>query len=356
MAKKKTQSMIILVLLLLGLTIGYAILSINLNINGTSTINKSTWDIHFENIDVVGGSVTPNTPATIGATGKTISYGVTLNNPGDYYEFTVDAKNVGTIDGMIESLTSTVNGQPPSSLPSYIEYFITYLDGSEIQENQLLSAGEKETYRVHIGFRRDISADQLPANGDTLNIDIEVDYLQSNNEAIPKPSNYWYSTYGANHYIGEEISGTLNEGRDYSTLIEDFCHPFFIRTTIINNIVTERYLGFEINGNAYYLRAGNAIYDPNMPDHLRYYYCDEENCYSQYYEDNKKILQRAFGASNCSENSGGYECSGYHLTVHIDNIGFVRIGDLDWYMVLNDDGTSGGSHNIGAGNTCYSEY
>ena len=65
MNKKKTKSMLIVALLLLAITIGYAVISSNLSINGTSIINKPTWDIHFENIQVKSGSITPSTAAHI---------------------------------------------------------------------------------------------------------------------------------------------------------------------------------------------------------------------------------------------------------------------------------------------------
>ena len=102
---KKITTMLLLVVVILGLTVGYAILSTNLNINGSSTINNARWSIYFENVEEVDGSVTPTTEATINDTGNTVTYAVTLAKPGDFYEFTVDVRNGGTIDGMIESVT-----------------------------------------------------------------------------------------------------------------------------------------------------------------------------------------------------------------------------------------------------------
>ncbi len=86
MKKKKTKSMLILVLLLLGITIGYAVLSTNLNISGTGTINKPTWDVHWSNINVTSGSVTPVTAATISNDGLTVTYAITLNTSVDSYQ------------------------------------------------------------------------------------------------------------------------------------------------------------------------------------------------------------------------------------------------------------------------------
>ena len=183
MKRKKTKMLIVLAVLLLGITVGYAILTSNLNINGTSTINNPTWDIHFENVLVKNGSVTATTPATINEARNTVTYAVALNTPGEFYEFTVDAKNAGTIDGMIESVTSTVNNQPISNLPSYIEYYVTYEDGTEILNNHLLAKNTKETYKVHIGYKKDIDISELPDTSQTLNLSFGVISKQADDNA-----------------------------------------------------------------------------------------------------------------------------------------------------------------------------
>ena len=94
--KRKLNYLIVIILLLL-VSIGYAILSTNLNILGSSQINAPTWDIHWENVSVKSGSVSATTH-TIDTNKTTVNYSVTLTIPGDYYEFTVDAVNAGTID------------------------------------------------------------------------------------------------------------------------------------------------------------------------------------------------------------------------------------------------------------------
>ena len=54
---KKNRKLLIVFVLLLFISIGYALLSQNLNINGYSKVHNSTWNIHFDNIDVKSGSV-----------------------------------------------------------------------------------------------------------------------------------------------------------------------------------------------------------------------------------------------------------------------------------------------------------
>ncbi len=98
---KRKRYLIILFLLVLSLSVGFALLQANLKINGSSKIQGNSWDIHFENLNVTDGSValsTGDVAAAIQSSRTDITYTVTLNTPGDYYEFTVDAVNAGTVD------------------------------------------------------------------------------------------------------------------------------------------------------------------------------------------------------------------------------------------------------------------
>lgn len=192
--RNKRVKITIVLLLFMLLYIGYAMLSQDLNVNGTSKINNSTWDIHFDNIKVSGGSVQINeddndSAATINSSDNTIiNYSVTLNQPGDFYEFTVDAKNFGTIDGVVEKLKTTINinnGTPidvtenPSSLPKYLLYSVTYANGDKILANQELKSEEKTTYKVRIEYNTNLDPSDLPGEVKNIGINIDTDYLQS---------------------------------------------------------------------------------------------------------------------------------------------------------------------------------
>ena len=109
--KRKDDKYIILVFLfiLLVIGIGYAYLTSNLSITGATNVAGNTWDIHFDNLNITNGSVTAITPATINPSDNTkISYTVLLNRPGDYYEFTVDMVNSGTLPGKVTLVELTI--------------------------------------------------------------------------------------------------------------------------------------------------------------------------------------------------------------------------------------------------------
>lgn len=109
--KKNSKKTIYLILvLILGISVGYAALSATLKINGTSIIKSAKWSVHFgteaNDIQVTSGSVTGDnvtTPARIKAdTSNTeIEFSVNLPEPGDFYEFTAQVVNDGSLDAVI---------------------------------------------------------------------------------------------------------------------------------------------------------------------------------------------------------------------------------------------------------------
>lgn len=187
MRKKKRQfRYILLVLILLFISMGYAFLNTTLNIVGVSSINNPTWDIHFENVVVKSGSVLASTP-TIDTNKTTVNFSVELSLPGDYYEFTVDVVNDGSIDGMISVISNKLNNVEITTLPNYLEYVVSYVDDIDISLNHLLVADSSETYKVRVGYKKDLTAADLPSTSQTLNFSFSVIYVQSDDTAVEKP-------------------------------------------------------------------------------------------------------------------------------------------------------------------------
>ena len=187
--KHVTTYFILFSLLLIGVV--YAILQANLQINGTAKIQANTWDIHFDNIQVNANSVaigTGDSAATIDPENNCkVDFEVTLSIPGDFYEFTIDVVNAGTIDGMIGELNKTlkVNNEIVSEVPNYLNYSVTYADGMEILENHKIEAGETEKYKVRLEFKTDI--EELP-DAATITTSLEPQYLQADSTAVQKLS------------------------------------------------------------------------------------------------------------------------------------------------------------------------
>ena len=172
----KKYYIILIILLLLGVTFGYAVLNSTLNINGKSTIQKNTWDVHFENVQITTGSVeATKVPAIENST--TVDFEAQLNLPGDFYEFTVDVVNDGSIDAMIDSVTKTPD--LTTEQQKYLNYKIEYQNGESINTKQLVSKNSFVRLKVKLGFRKDITASDLPTTSETLNLSFTVNYVQS---------------------------------------------------------------------------------------------------------------------------------------------------------------------------------
>ena len=71
---KLLLNMILIIILTIG--IGYAYLTSNLSINGTSEIASNVWDIHFDNLKVSDGSVSAINEATINSNKTDITYSI----------------------------------------------------------------------------------------------------------------------------------------------------------------------------------------------------------------------------------------------------------------------------------------
>ena len=161
--------------LIIGLSVGFAYLSTSLNILGSTTVARTSWDVHFENVQVNEASVYAEEPQ-IDENETTVSYNVHLDLPGDFYEFRVDAVNDGTIDAMIETFTST---EISSRVAQYLSYSVTYSDGGEIKQNDILKAKTSTTYKVRVEFLKDIEASDLDENGVDLELSFGVEYVHS---------------------------------------------------------------------------------------------------------------------------------------------------------------------------------
>ena len=199
--KKKSEIIIFILLVVLFVGIGYAALGANLKINGVADITSATWNVHFveDSIHLTEGSVeiaenTEEAAASIDSSTE-VSYHVKLTKPGDFYEFTVDVTNEGSIDAMIDSISSKIkigDGEETEiiptgvnrNLPSYLNYSVTYSDGVEIAPKQMLVSNATETFKVRVEFSTDIDEEDLPRTNQLLSLNFRVNYVQKDNTAI----------------------------------------------------------------------------------------------------------------------------------------------------------------------------
>lgn len=351
MRRKKKSLTFIIVLVLMFLGIGYAYLTTTLSINGVTDVDSNTWDVHFANVQVSSGSVTGDqvTQApTIDSNETTVSYHIRLKEPGEFYEFTVDAVNGGTIDAMIESISKKLNGTEITTLPAYLKYEVTYASNNQLAESHLLSANSSETYKIRVEYRTDINSTDLPSTAQVLSLSFGVEYVQAEG-IVSEPNAIYSSLIPQDTYlrIGEEIPNTVSIYNTIPQAISNFYNlPVFNKHYMNNNIVSESYVGFIINNKVYYLRGDIRP----MLNNNGYYYYEE----SPYYEDNKNIIKNAFGEENCEirydqwnedeDVEEGYYCHKGEMNALVEKAGHIDVsGDSDGcrFCYVGSDGSSG---------------
>ncbi len=179
--KKRMDRLFILVIVCFAfLGIGYSYISTSLNINGTANVTAASWDVHFDNLNITDGSVTATTPADI-TSDTTVEFAATLEEPGDFYEFTVDVVNSGTMDAMIDDFG--ISPELTSDQQKYLEYTVTYSDGVELEEKQELKQGTTETLKVRFSYIENEDKTNYPTEDQTFTIEFTVTYTQATEDA-----------------------------------------------------------------------------------------------------------------------------------------------------------------------------
>ena len=195
----------ILVISIFTISIAYAALNTVLKISGTAKIASSSWDIYFDNVNIESGS-SGTIPSIANKT--TVNFSTTLNMPGDYYKFTVDIVNDGTIDAMIDSIekkpTLTIDKE------KYINYEIEYENSKSIESRQLVEKNSFVRLKIKVEYRKDIISSELPEESTVLNLSFKMNYIQTdnNNENVTIKNNgisYLKIIKGDINTLGSEI-------------------------------------------------------------------------------------------------------------------------------------------------------
>ena len=323
MRKRKLNILLILFIVILLFGLGYAYLTTTLSINGTTDVDSNTWNIYWDNVQVRNGSVTASTP-TIDTSKTTVTFNVHLSKPGDFYEFTVDEKNDGSIDAMIDTITKT------TTIPNYINYSVTYADDGIISKNQLLAASSKEVYKVRVEYRTDINANELPNASQSLSLSFGVTYVQADNNSINVIHTLYTSVTGRYGFlIGSPVPQDAVYYYNYMDTAQDTLYGelYFLKHIVEDNIIKEQYGGFVYNNNLYYLRGGidetslttKTIYEQNKAIVLSIF--DESECHDIDSNDNMSLFtycgSREFNISirdNGSITFGTSQSYGCHIS------------------------------------------
>ena len=162
--QKGVQLVIILVLVatVFAMSVAYAISAYNssLTLTTDTTVKKAVWDVHFKEstfAETTGTGAMASSAHAI--SGTTATFTVALNNPGDFYEFTVDVENSGTFDADLTSITIDV----ASAISPYVTTVVNYGDSLQFGasttgiSDTLAKNGGTKTVKVKIKYRDDLT-------------------------------------------------------------------------------------------------------------------------------------------------------------------------------------------------------
>ena len=170
--RKKIFFALFLFLLIVGIGVGYALITTKLSIEGVAKVKEARWDIHFDNFEAMSGSVTPTTEPVVN--NDTITFSAKVDEPGDFYGFTFDVVNNGTINAELADFSVT----PDFSTINYIDSTIEYENGAQIAIGDLLPANKSKKIKVLLSYKDGIDESLYPTTDQSFNVTISLKYQQ----------------------------------------------------------------------------------------------------------------------------------------------------------------------------------
>ena len=244
--KKFKKRYLLVLLLLCCVGVVYAMLISKLSITGGGRIKGNDWNVVFRNINESNGSV-EGTAEVIGSTG--ITFNADLEKPGDYYEFSVDVANIGSLDAMVSNYAF----EGIDNIKELVKFDVSYIDGVSINKTDRLASMEEETLLIRMEYRKDIDQSDLNQDDIEINVKFEMDYIQDDgssqerlkslkNNLITEVKNVNGLVFNKTISSGEEGVYKLNNSYFFrggeinnNVVIDDVCY-YVIRTTEEGNI------------------------------------------------------------------------------------------------------------------------
>lgn len=188
--RKVLYGLVALALLLsvVGISVGFASMSTELTINGTTEVVPATWKIKFQNISnaTITGAAEVTTAPTIQSDTHIGDYEVKLTKPGDSVVYTFEVANTGSINAALDSYTfatPTITGTGDTAaadaaiVQENLVYTLTYDDDTAIQVNDVLNKESTRVLKLTVAYKAD--ATTLPANTVTISgMDVTFVYGQ----------------------------------------------------------------------------------------------------------------------------------------------------------------------------------
>ena len=189
MERQKTSQILVIAILsvaILTMSIGFATMAQNLTINGNAHVTGSVWNVSFDtaaaNTVVTSGSVTENKPTV---TGTSVSFDVTFNTFGQFYEFTIPVVNYGTYEAELDAIVmSTLS----AAQEDYLNYSVFYTDSTPTTTEytastatglaKTLAPEARHSVKVRVEYVEPTNAGNLPSTTITIPLTATLQYKQ----------------------------------------------------------------------------------------------------------------------------------------------------------------------------------
>lgn len=162
----------------IALSIGYAAINQTMNVKGTTNLKGNSWNVQFTNLIKPtlqnGGLVGSASEVSSTLTGTNLSFSANIVLPGDTIVYRWSVTNAGTIDAKL-SATPVLAGLDAAKEKDVL-YTMTYEDGSAIQENDVLNAGETKNIVLTVAFAQ--AATTIPSTDTELALSTTLNYVQ----------------------------------------------------------------------------------------------------------------------------------------------------------------------------------
>lgn len=184
------QNAIIIVLgvAIIIMSVGYAAYGTNFEIKGSTTIESSLWDVHFENTTSTANTNVEDseriTPASANTNSTSLNFAVSLK-PGEVYEFITTVRNGGTYNSKLSSISLngkkndediTTDGLEYNN--EFLKYSVTYDNGSEIKVGDLLDAGFYRKIIVRVEYIKPEDVANIIDNDENYIFSLNMNYVQ----------------------------------------------------------------------------------------------------------------------------------------------------------------------------------
>ncbi len=168
MKTKKIALSVLLCLALVvwGVTVAYASMTVTLNLEGTTYVHASSWQIGFDNLvrTELEKATENQAPIISGDLASITGFNITYNELNAVVEYEFDVVNNGTFNAqidIIQLLTPTCEGSGADELAdetlvcTNFTQVVSYADDTAIQLGDTLAAGESKRIKLRYTYTTD---------------------------------------------------------------------------------------------------------------------------------------------------------------------------------------------------------